>query len=217
MTYIKEDMNTKEQLPGTRIERRKEDTRRKVTDTAMRLFREHGFDAVTMEQIANEVDIAKGTLYNHFPVKEAILEEFVRRSFQERSAERIAQVRALPDTRVRMGAVLLDLISGIQRNPELFERYFSYRIRQMLALRREESGGSGFNELESEVIRLGQEEGDIRSDVPQSLLLALFEFTFVEIAQSYFTDPEAFDAQKVTDQCVELFMFGAHRKEKPYA
>ena len=35
MAYIKEDMNTKEQLPGTRIERRKEDTRRKVTDTVL--------------------------------------------------------------------------------------------------------------------------------------------------------------------------------------
>jgi AcrR family transcriptional regulator len=209
-------MDTKEQLPGTRIERRKEDTRRKVTYIAMRLFREQGYDAVTMEQIANEVDIAKGTLYSHFAGKEAILDEFVRRSFEERSAERIAQVRALPDTRARMSAVLLDLISGIERNPELFERYFSYRIRKMLALRQEESGTSGFNQLESEVIRLGQEEGDIRTDLPRSLLLALFEFTFVEIAQNYYSAPTSFDAQRITGQCIELFMFGAHRKEKSH-
>lgn len=196
-----------------RTQRKKEETRAKIIAAALRLFRQQGFDAVTMEHIAVEVDIAKGTLYNYFPVKEAILDEFVRRSFQERSAERLERIRALPDTRTRMHAVLMDLIGGIQRSPELFERYFSYRIRQMLALRREETQRSGFDELESEILRLGQAAGELRSDLPPGLLQALFEFTFVEIAQSYYTDPAAFDAQRVSDQCIELFMFGAHQKE----
>jgi AcrR family transcriptional regulator len=200
-----------------RTQRKKEETRLKIIAAALKLFREQGFDAATMEQIAADADIAKGTLYNYFPVKEAILEEFVRRSFLERSAERIAQVRALPDTRARMRAVLLDLIAGIQRGPELFERYFSYRIRQMLALRQEETNRSGFNQLESEVIRLGQEQGEIRSDLPPNLLLAFFEFTFVEIAQNYYSNPAAFDAQRMTEQCIELFLFGAQRKENHHA
>jgi len=204
-------------ISDNRTQRRKEETRLKIISTALKLFREHGFDAVSMEQIAAETDIARGTLYNHFPVKEAILEEFVTRSFQDRSAERIAQVRALPDTRARMEAVLMDLITGIQRGPEIFERYFSYRIRQMLALRQDESKASGFRLLESEVIRLGQAEGDIRSDLPFSLLLGLFEFAFVEIAQSYYTDPASFDAGQTVATCIELFLFGAHRKEAHHA
>src|SRR6185369_17555226 len=44
-----------------------------IASIASRLFERDGFDAVTMELIATEADVAKGTLYNHFPTKEAVL------------------------------------------------------------------------------------------------------------------------------------------------
>ena len=67
--------------PVSRIERKKEETRLKIIAVAMSLFKAHGFDVTTMERIAAEVDIAKGTLYNYFPVKEAIVSEYIRRTF----------------------------------------------------------------------------------------------------------------------------------------
>ena len=204
-------MDRNEQQPGTRIERRKEDTRRKVVESAMRLFQEHGFDAVTMEQIANAVDIAKGTLYNHFPVKEAILDEYIRMGFRARYPAQITLIHSLPGTRARMTALLTDLIEGIRRQPVIFERYFSYRIRQMITLKQDETQASGFYKVEAEIIRLGQESGELRADMPFSLLQALFEFAFVEIAQNYYADPAGFDGPRVTAQCVDLFMNGAHR------
>ena len=41
--------------------------------TALDLFEEHGFDAVTVNQIAGDVGMAASTLYRHFSTKEAIL------------------------------------------------------------------------------------------------------------------------------------------------
>jgi AcrR family transcriptional regulator len=41
--------------------------------TALELFRENGFDAVTVGQIADEVGMAASTLYRHFATKEAIV------------------------------------------------------------------------------------------------------------------------------------------------
>lgn len=38
-----------------------------ILSVAMRLFKEQGVNATSMEQIAQEVDIAEGTLYNYFP------------------------------------------------------------------------------------------------------------------------------------------------------
>jgi AcrR family transcriptional regulator len=40
-----------------------------LADTAWGLFESEGFAAVTMERIADVADVAKGTLYKHFPVK----------------------------------------------------------------------------------------------------------------------------------------------------
>ncbi len=199
-------------MAQNRTERKKDETRQKIVGVALDLFKAHGFDAVTMEQIAADADFAKGTLYNYFPVKEAILDEYIRQSFSRQADERIARIRVLKDTPERMSAILTELIEGIRRQPELFEKYFSYRIRQMVTLKQDESQASGFSNLEREIIRLGQESGEIRQDLPPSLLLALFEFAFIEVAQLYYTNPAGFNAGTVVAQCVDLFMNGAQKR-----
>jgi hypothetical protein len=41
-----------------------------LADTAWTLFEAEGYEAVTMERIAAEADVAKATLYKHFPAKD---------------------------------------------------------------------------------------------------------------------------------------------------
>lgn len=48
-----------------------------VRATAARIFREHGYLAATMDQIADEVGLNKGTLYHYYPSKSAILYELL--------------------------------------------------------------------------------------------------------------------------------------------
>ncbi|MBB4010602.1 TetR/AcrR family transcriptional regulator [Allorhizobium taibaishanense] len=54
-----------------------ETKRRQILKIAGDLFREHGFGAVNMAQIAASVGGSKSTLYNHFPTKEALFEAYV--------------------------------------------------------------------------------------------------------------------------------------------
>jgi AcrR family transcriptional regulator len=51
-------------------ELKKEQTRRRITETAQRLFGERGFDAVTVAQVARAAEVAEATLFNYFPTKE---------------------------------------------------------------------------------------------------------------------------------------------------
>ena len=200
---------------GSRVERKKVLTRRKIVSAALNLFKEQGFDAVTMEQIAGEADIARGTLYNYFPVKEAILSEFMRQAFDQRNPERIRRMRGLPGTRQRMTLVLSELIAGIQSEKDIFERYLVYQVQNMVSLRRDARIQSGFDQLPVEIIRLGQENGELRRDMPFDLLVALFEFAFVEVAQQLYTYPETFNAPEIIARCVDLFMNGAAAAAPP--
>jgi AcrR family transcriptional regulator len=49
--------------------------RREVLDEAARLFTERGYGGTSMDDVANAVELTKGTLYHHFPGKAEILVE----------------------------------------------------------------------------------------------------------------------------------------------
>jgi AcrR family transcriptional regulator len=44
-------------------------TRQAIADAALRLFTEHGFDHVTVAQIATAAEVAEKTVFNYFPTK----------------------------------------------------------------------------------------------------------------------------------------------------
>lgn len=77
----------------SRRERKKRETRARIVDAATRLFVAHGFDAPTVDDIAEAADVAKGTIYNYFDTKEALLFELLIELEREvqRGAPRIAE------------------------------------------------------------------------------------------------------------------------------
>jgi AcrR family transcriptional regulator len=52
-------------------ERKKLRTRRALADAALRLFTEKGFNATTLEEVAEEAEVSKSTFFRFFPAKEA--------------------------------------------------------------------------------------------------------------------------------------------------
>ena len=56
--------------PHNRQTRKRLATRQKISDVATRLFIEHGFDAVTGDEIAEAADVSRMTVFNHFSRKE---------------------------------------------------------------------------------------------------------------------------------------------------
>ena len=54
-------------------ERKKAQTRAAIQRHALRLFREAGYSATTMEQIAAAADVSPSTLYRYFPTKEDLI------------------------------------------------------------------------------------------------------------------------------------------------
>ena len=54
-------------------ERKKARTRASIQDHALRLFRDQGYDATTIEQIAEAADVSPSTFFRYFPTKEAVV------------------------------------------------------------------------------------------------------------------------------------------------
>jgi AcrR family transcriptional regulator len=54
-------------------ERKKQRTRQLLSETARRLFRERGFEQVSVAEIAREADVSEMTVFNYFPSKEDLV------------------------------------------------------------------------------------------------------------------------------------------------
>ncbi|MFK4070745.1 TetR/AcrR family transcriptional regulator [Streptomyces sp. NPDC029674] len=80
--------------PTGRRERKKAATRKKIADTALRLFLERGYEAVGIRDVAAEADVAVTTVFSHFASKEALVfeqdedfEQRLTRAVTDRAAE----------------------------------------------------------------------------------------------------------------------------------
>ena len=80
----------REAQPGLR-ERKKLRTRQVISNVAMRLFLAHGFDSVSVADIAAAAEVSKPTLFRYFPTKEDLV--FDRISDHREESARVVRGR----------------------------------------------------------------------------------------------------------------------------
>lgn len=54
-------------------ERKKQRTRQLIAETARRLFSEHGFDRISVAEVARVAEVSEQTVFNYFPTKEDLV------------------------------------------------------------------------------------------------------------------------------------------------
>lgn len=97
--------------PMSLRERKKQLTYRAVSDAAITLFLERGFDKVSVAEIAAAADISKPTLFRYFPAKEDLA--LLRFADHEDEAARVVAVRADGDS--PLDALRRHFLDGLER------------------------------------------------------------------------------------------------------
>jgi AcrR family transcriptional regulator len=113
---------------GGRRERKNAQTRAALADAALRLFLEKGYDAVSVKEIADAVDISVPTVFNHVPDgKQALIFD----DGAERRENLLAAVRERADG-VSVMAALREFIAG--RGPFVADATPEFRRRTDLIM-----------------------------------------------------------------------------------
>ncbi len=81
---------------STRRKEQGEMTKKKIYETARRLFVEHGIDSVSIEDIVTAVGIARGTFYVHFESKDALISSMISEYVDRVDMDYEDFIKALP-------------------------------------------------------------------------------------------------------------------------
>lgn len=119
--------------PRTRSrERQREDTRQRIYDAAMDIFRRDGFDAARVDDVARAAGVSHGTFYFHFATKDEVLIQCLRAS-ETRVA---AAIEAVPADAALLS--VLDVAAGViaqewETEPRLFRDVALVALRYLFA------------------------------------------------------------------------------------
>jgi AcrR family transcriptional regulator len=87
---------TSQRAEGLR-ERKKAETRQRLSDTATRMFLDRGFDGVKVTEIAAACQVSEKTVYNYFPTKESLVLDRWKATAQDLRAALTSWLAGQPD------------------------------------------------------------------------------------------------------------------------
>lgn len=131
----------------------------RVREAALRLFARHGYAAVSMRQIAGEVGVQAGALYNYTPDKQTLLFDLMKAHLQQLLAARALQP-ATKDARGALEAFTRFHIRFHAARPEsVFIAYMELRSLNAENFATIESLRRSYEAQLEDILRQGMEEG----------------------------------------------------------
>jgi AcrR family transcriptional regulator len=192
--------------------------RREVIEAAASVFRELGFEAATLNDVAAKLNTDRASLYYYVGSKEELLHEIVLVALSENvaAAERVSKRKG--STVEKIEALVEEMISSFDRN---YPHMFVYTA-DMGRIAREESDWARaavantkrFQSILVSILEKGRAEGTLRSDLePELCALALFGM--VNWTHRWYRPGSKYTPEEVARTFSSLFLAGYMSASSP--
>ncbi len=170
---------------------RSESKRAQIVDTAMRHFAEQGYHAARVGDIAAELGIAKGSIFQHFNSKDGLFFEVYKKAV--RSFDRYLDAPG----EVREGGFFAVLRYWLVRTDHLLhDNWMHYRILLLgnygtdLTLRREITRFLLAEDPYGTVnfVRFGLQRGELRTDMDEAVIVSFLDWTVQSFQDALLTE-----------------------------
>jgi AcrR family transcriptional regulator len=152
-----------------------------IRDAAMRVIARKGMAAATMQEIADEAGVAKGTIYLYFRDRDDVVEKAFENAMSDLH-KRVDEALEAPGTfEQKLRAVLSAQIGFFQTNREFFRLYISLRYPEGNAQQQRRQKRHCQPQYKSRVERIaamlqeGMDRGEVRKMDPMRLALFIIE------------------------------------------
>ncbi len=175
--------------PSDRRSRKRLATRQAISNVATWLFLERGFDAVTIDEIAEAADVGRMTVFNHFPRKEDMFfdrDDEGRELLCEALRDRDPRVAPVETLRLLAHRLVAERRPFVEFSP-ISERFIetiqaSETLKARARAIRDELAGVVADALTESV---GRETGDADACLAAGLLVATWSVAFLQAHRIY--------------------------------
>lgn len=182
----------------------KEETRLKLIQAGAAVFAEKGLEGTRIGDIAREAGVAMGTLYTHFPDKDALFTE-VMRAGKEIVLAGLEAAREAPTREARDRAAMEGVVAFAQIYGSLFRLLLS-RGASDDPMQREVV--DAITDLRTEELKIGQEEGWARKDLVPHAAARCEVGSVFHLLDWWLDNPGSMTAEELVDQLSTIRRFG---------
>jgi len=175
-------------LELSRRERKKDETRKRIFREAIRLFRERGFEDTTVDEITERADVARGTFFNYFPKKEAVLAYLSEQRLEDAEAGASEILVAKKTAREKLMAIYAGAASAYEEEKELSQFVLPELLRR--AFTPVEEIGRRWDDFIVQVFEQGQKSGELRADLDPQRAVAVLTSTYYALLFMWVHCPE---------------------------
>lgn len=181
-----------------------------ILECAAELFAEKGIAGTTVRDIAGRTGILSGSLYHHFPSKDAIADRIVTLYLDELIAQYEGVLAAESDARSTLGGLVMASSRVSRTNThasEIYQRETAY-LRQLPSRDRIREATRTIRETWMTALEHGVAAGDLRRDVPVELLYLLVRDA-VWLTSRSFSPSSELGHDGVAQAILSVFLDGA--------
>lgn len=190
------------------------DKRRRIIESATRVFAKEGFFKARVSEIARDAGLAPGTVYLYFKHKEDILISIFDVRMEEIISRFRSAIQEKEDARSRMGCLVRMHLQGFEMDPEL-AACFQVELRQSNRFMRESVKGAlkQYLDLIGEIVEHGRRDGSFRGDLPVRLVTHLIFGTLDEVVSTWVMSGMKYNLASLADPLIDLFTNGIGQGE----
>jgi AcrR family transcriptional regulator len=162
-----------EPLRSGRREQAKLERRERIYEAALNLFRTQGYESTTVDQITRHAGLAKGTFFNYFPTKDAVLRYLGTREIGRLGSSLGGNGNGRGTAIGKLKRLMAALASSLEQDRTLVSLIFRKGVTapDLLA---GDAGGFSLQPVASLLIRQAQYNGEVNRDLdPDGLAAAL--------------------------------------------
>lgn len=204
-------------LPGKR-ERNKRARKEALYQAALELFRRQGFDATRVEEITHAAGLAKGTFFNYFPNKEAVLLYISERHLSRLGAALVQEEGETPPPAPFGLAALKRMLHALAHSVEADRDLIRLAVNRAMTiayLAPQRAGGRAtFSELAAILIQQAQRRGEIRPDLSPDSVAALLEGLYYQQLAIWCQQDFNFDLGQRLEAMVDLLVRGIGSQDR---